>query len=842
MLIGFLISGALLYTSANLIAYDEVVDRVNNSQAKNKERKGFGKFLTGVKNTLAKVTLFPAFVSKKIVDSNTPEKRLFKKIAKGANSPEEKELAEKIAKSKLSEVKKGYDVNAMADYALETAQIYFEAKTLVDNINETVKNNEDQIKNISKAFTNEYLEDKDTTAHIEVMTNLPNILKDRSDKLVEKFDSIDVSNHHSIEDVLTNLDLVYGKDNFKMSLTNEIKDIRKISEEVISRLENKQKISYDEVQKINSKINFSYNIEEKSYEQIKGEAELYIESCEYLETVHNSVIELLKMDSSMTIDKILETINLEENEIKDRQKTKITEIDGLIKELELDNSVELSLTGSADLHNVLLAKVEAAGLSLEDEKVAKTLNMAEQISKQAKEDDETLKNIEDIRNCCNVLLKPRLEKREKEALDKGVAFDQRTEAIKILEQEALTVIKDKSLQLGVLLGELEKYNQARTLYLEVCDWLKEEPKDVKEMNVNLDRSLGHIHLKNIARYVSSFRPEDDLSVEIFTNLHSITGITLDEAYEKELEYQALLASKYANYLKLDINQAIEELNSMFVTDLVSEVKEEVLEEVVEEVKIEELVDLEVEEITDEDIDNMTKNLNEEEIVKEVPADIPVNEEYSQEVVEEKEEVVQEEVIAVDLTNNDNKVVNVKPATNYKKVNYQKYEVVELEEEQINKLSDKQKFIYNLVKEYGSDGLPVGIFTAMGIKMTQVKKVVSPVGEKYEADYTEEQSSKVAKIINEELNNDLYLSTNGNEKIKVVRYPVKSINVTKNRIEVIDDISSKYKVCLVKGLTEEEKVALKDKFGDKIEVYKEYIIFSSKEKNITKETNQYLIKA
>ena len=79
MFIGFLISGALLYTSANLIAYDEVVDRVNNSQAKNKERKGFVKFLTGVKNTLAKVTLFPAFVSKKIVDSNTPEKKVFKK-------------------------------------------------------------------------------------------------------------------------------------------------------------------------------------------------------------------------------------------------------------------------------------------------------------------------------------------------------------------------------------------------------------------------------------------------------------------------------------------------------------------------------------------------------------------------------------------------------------------------------------------------------------------------------------------------------------------------------------------------------------------------------------------
>ncbi len=779
MFLGLLLSGAMLYTSANLIAYDEVVDRVKNQQEKNKERKGFKKGLVGLGNTLAKVTFFPAFISKNVVNKSLERKNknLNNKDSletKIRNLGKEKEYSEEriekiieIAKSKEADKSEKLSTDELVKYSDDLVSEYISS---VNKVQELEKNAQ------SLCDNNELYSriDKDYYA-LENETEISKAILRRSlDMISGKAEKINISDNFSmIKD--------YSDMQFSILAINEMyqevkEDIDFYNDQIALRINKKYEDTKKEMEKLGA--------DESALNTSEKECDIKIDALNVIKTelTNKGLDEVKKHFEEQIIDAV--------NEMNDINQ----EVCNIIKGYNSKETPELKLISFEN--NVGLAEtlILANNKNPEDE-----LEKLEDLVIQFNENKNKINYNDYYLSVCYVVEDDLKEYENEENFDAS----SKTEEIVDEYIKSISNLKAKKEELAPYVKELEAINRDKE-----CFTLTGASNEIE--------SFGHYVLKGmVTKY---FDKESEDYNNLIEKVLECVKTPFESSYDLEISCQEEIAEKLALKENISKEEAIKTIQNDFFTDLKLEQKEEKeveLEEVIEEIEKPEEIK---EEVIETEVEEIKEEVNEPKLDEEKP-------------------------IAEDLTGNGRKAIKTSPVTKvYRKVNYCKYHTLDLTEAEYNKLTEKQKYVYNLVNEYGKDGLPVGIFTALGVKMTQAKKVISPVGDKFEKDYNEEEASKVLKIVNEKLNNDLYLATNGNEKIKVVRYPIKSINVTKTRVEVIDDISSKYKVCLVKGLTAEQTEALKAKFGDKINIYNNYIIYSTKEKNIAKETEKVLSKA
>lgn len=773
MLLGLLLSGAMLYTSANLIAYDEVVDRVKNQQEKNKERKGFKKGLVGLGNTLAKVTFFPAFISKNVVKNSGLESKIRNLGKKKGYSEERIEKTIEIAKSKKADTSEKLSTKDLVKYSDELVSSYINNVEVMKKFDENIQNMADD-RAFNKRIENDYYALENETEISKAITRRSiNILLGYADGINVQDDLANINNHKDLSNAILSMNENYQglKENIEYFQNQIAHRINKKYETTKKEMEEIEK----EYNDTNVNISSNFEGELKALESIKNE-------------LTNKGLDEVEKHFE---EKLMKVIN--ENTSINNEVCELLNKFGYEKDEK-----RLKLTSFKDNCSLAADEITKRYEDPEDQ-----LGILDELAILFEENNNKVNEYIYCIDVCKLIEKG-LEVERKESQNEN--FDATSRTLEIIEGhiKELSNIKDKKEQLS-------NYEETlKNIKNDMSYFTVDEKEEI--------RSFGDFVLKGMLKAYFQEGTED--YNELWESVKLCMQAPFEKTYDLEVSCQEEIAERLALSKKISKEEAIKIIQHDYFTDLKLEQKEE--------------KDVEPEEV------------KEEEIIEEVKSEETEPEEIKEEIKEEvkSEEVKDEEKpISNDLTRKGRKAIKTSPVTKvYRKVNYCKYHTLDLTEAEYNKLTEKQKYVYNLVNEYGKDGLPVGIFTALGIKMTQAKKVISPVGEKFEKDYNEEEASKVLKIVNEKLNNDLYLATNGNEKIKVVRYPIKSINVTKTRVEVIEDISPKYKVCLVKGLTKEQTEALKAKFGDKINIYNNYIIFNTKESKVVKETEKVLSKA
>lgn len=754
MLLGLLLSGAMLYTSANLIAYDEVVDRVKNQQKKNKERKGFKKGLVGLGNTLAKVTFFPAFISKKVVDNSSLESEIRNLGKKKGYSEERIEKTIEIAKSKEADNSEKLSKKDLVKYSDELVSSYINTVENMQKVEENVQNIAKD-NDFNQRIANDYYALENETEISKAITRRSiNILLSYAKGINVEDDLANINNHKDLKNAIQSMNENYQgiKENIEYFENQIAHRINEKYEDTKKEMEEIEK----EYNDINVNISSNFEGKLKALESIKNE-------------LTNKGLDEVEKHFE---EKLMKVIN--ENTSINNEVCELLNKFGYEKDEK-----RLKLTSFKD--NCSLAADEITKRYEDPEEQLGTLDELAILF------EENNNKVNEYIYCIDVckLIEKRLEVERKESQNEN--FDTTSRTLEIIEGhiKKLSNIKDKKEQLS-------NYEETlKNIKNDMSYFTIDEKEEIQ--------SFGHLCLNGMVK--NYFKEGTEDYNELLEKVKLCIRAYFEKSYDLEVSCQEEIAERLALSKKISKEEAIKIIQQDYFTDLKLEPKEE-------------------------------KEVEPEEVKEEV-----IEETKPEEVKDE------EKPISNDLTGKGRKAIKTSPVTKvYRKVNYCKYYTLDLTETEYNKLTEKQKYVYNLVNEYGKDGLPVGIFTALGIKMTQAKKVISPVGDKFEKDYNEEEASKVLKIVNDKLNNDLYLSTNGNEKIKVVRYPIKSINVTKTRVEVIEDINSKYKVCLVKGLTETEKTALKEKFQDKISIYNNYIIFNNRDTKIVKETEKVLSKA
>jgi len=796
--------GGVAYTVGNVLAYDTIVEDNKKRMEKNKENKGFKKFLNGALNVIEKTLWFPAFTSKSVIKNSIPEYSIPKKITKKAKklglSQKEVNLAKYYALQQIKEAREDgskMDFNGIRNRSLKIATDY-ELSTIIKNFD--VKSN--YMQNISTLKKDIYSVEEDTIAHKTLMQNLEFFIDAKLNQRTNELEKINpMDNYKVVEKQLA-------------AASEKVIDIEDIYAEVHKRIQNRHNILKNEVVAYEEEFGININNLEDSLKTIDG----HFNSVTEMISAYDLIKEIYSIEENLKLEELVENNEKEIIELSNFNASDKEELMHMLDELNIKFSLENQLMDMEQLCAELPQIINDTGVE-ENERVSHLLDLAKKIQENERIANVKIKGLSVVNKVCNETLIPSVELLLKN--DENLKY---ADLVNVIVDKNINSLRENQKELIHVEAKIRQLKEVRNDMF--CLHIPEN-KNIEEL-----KSMGYyVYEDAIEVATEKYNFTEDENSDLKEQLDKLVGKypVVSEAKVKEDEFlvymNSLINTRYLGFseeikkeetIENEIEEAIEEETLNNLEELVKEFDENIDEN---------------KELEEEKLDNLEEL--KEEVVEEEPADL---------VEEPKEVEIEEEpkVLATSLTGDGAQVIAISDAPEkFKKVNYRKYELGELTENEYKKLNDKQKFIYDLIEVYGSEGLPVGIFTAMGVKMSQVKKFVKPIGEKYEADYTKSEQSKVENIIERKLNHDLYVSTNGNERIQVIRDPIQSINVTKTRIEVIDNINSKHKVCLVKGLTIAEKDALKQEFGDKIEIYKDYIIFNNKEKNIAKATKEIL---